>query len=53
LKNPVRVLIDESVLKEEEISIGSGIRSVAIIMKSEDLRQVLQASEIVSLLESS
>ena len=53
LKNPVRVLIDESVLKEEEISIGSGVRSVAIIMKSEDLRQVLQASEIVSLLESS
>ena len=53
LKNPVRVLIDESVLKEEEISIGSGIRSVAIIMKSEDLRQVLRDSEIVSLLESS
>ena len=53
LKNPVRVLIDESVLKEEEISIGSGVRSVAIIMKSEDLRQVLRDSEIVSLLESS
>ena len=53
LKNPVRVLIDESVLKEEEISIGSGIRSVAIIMKSDDLRQVLRDSEIVSLLESS
>ena len=53
LKNPVRVLIDESVLKEEEISIGSGIRSVAIIMKSEDLRQVLRDSEIVSLLEAS
>jgi Cys-tRNA(Pro) deacylase len=53
LKNPVKVLIDESVLKEQEISIGSGIRSVAIIMKSEDIRQVLQESEIVSLLESS
>jgi Cys-tRNA(Pro)/Cys-tRNA(Cys) deacylase len=53
LKNPVSVLIDESVLKEQEISIGSGIRGVAIIMKSEDLRQVLQDSEIVSLLESS
>ena len=53
LKNPVSVLIDESVLKEEEISIGSGIRGVAIIMKSEDLRQVLRDSEIVSLLESS
>ena len=53
LKNPVRVLIDESVLKEEEISIGSGIRNMAIIMKSEDLRQVLRDSEVVSLLESS
>jgi Cys-tRNA(Pro)/Cys-tRNA(Cys) deacylase len=53
LKNPVKVLIDESVLKEEEISIGSGIRSVAIIMKSADLRRALRDSEIVSLLESS
>jgi prolyl-tRNA editing enzyme YbaK/EbsC (Cys-tRNA(Pro) deacylase) len=53
LKNPVKVLIDESVLKEEEISIGSGIRSVAIIMKSADLHHVLRDSEIVSLLESS
>jgi Cys-tRNA(Pro)/Cys-tRNA(Cys) deacylase len=53
LKNPVKILIDESVLKEEEISIGSGIRSVAIIMQSADLRQVLRDSEIVSLLESS
>ena len=52
LKNPVKVMIDESVLKEEEISIGSGIRSVAIIMKSADLRRALGASEIVSLLES-
>jgi Cys-tRNA(Pro)/Cys-tRNA(Cys) deacylase len=53
LKNPVKILIDESVLKEKEISIGSGVRSVAIIMLSADLRQVLRDSEIVSLLESS
>ena len=52
LKNPVKVMIDESVLKEEEISIGSGIRSVAIIMKSAYLRRALANSEIVSLLES-
>src|SRR5215211_9009664 len=38
LRNPVRVLIDESVLKEEEVSIGSGARQIAIIMKSADLR---------------
>lgn len=53
LKNPVRVLIDESVLKEEEISLGSGIRSVAILMKSADLRRALADSDVVSLLEPS
>jgi len=53
LKNPVKVLIDASVLKEEEVSIGSGVRSTAIILKSTDLRQALGKSEIVSLLESS
>ena len=53
LKNKVKILIDASVLKEEEISIGSGVRSTAIIMKSADLRQALNESEVVSLLESS
>jgi len=53
LKNQVKILIDTSVLKEEEISLGSGIRNTAIIMKSTDLRRALQDSEIVSLLESS
>ena len=53
LKNPVRVLIDESVLREEEVSTGSGTRQIAIMMKSADLRQALETSEIVSLLESS
>ena len=52
LKNQVRVLIDESVLREEEVSLGSGVRQMAIIMKSADLRRALRASEIVSLLES-
>jgi hypothetical protein len=39
------------VLKEEEISIGSGVRNTAIILKSADLRQALAEAEIVSLLE--
>jgi Cys-tRNA(Pro) deacylase len=51
LKNPVRVLIDTSVLREEEISTGSGVRNVAIILKSADLRRVLQEAETVSVLE--
>ncbi len=53
LKNQVRVLIDASVLKEEEISIGSGVRNTAIIMKSEDVRRALGDAEIVSLTEES
>jgi Cys-tRNA(Pro)/Cys-tRNA(Cys) deacylase len=53
LQQQIKVLIDVSVLKEEEISIGSGVRNMAIIMKSADLRQALRESEVVSLLESS
>lgn len=53
LKNQVRVLIDASVLKEDEISIGSGVRNMAIILKSRDLRKALGDAEIVSLLEDS
>src|SRR5215216_3815897 len=52
LKTPVKVLIDESVLKEDEISLGSGARQTAIIMKSADLRQALGEAEVVSLLET-
>jgi Cys-tRNA(Pro)/Cys-tRNA(Cys) deacylase len=49
LPNPLRVLIDESVLREEEISIGSGVRNTAIILKSADLRQALGNADVVSL----
>ena len=51
LPNPIKILIDESVLKEDEISIGSGIRGVAIVMKSADLRRALNDAEIVSLID--
>ena len=51
LKNPVKIMIDESVLKEEEISAGSGVRNVAIILKSTDLRRALEEAEVVSLAE--
>lgn len=52
LKNQVKILIDESVLREKEVSLGSGVRSVAIVMRSADLRKALGESDIVSLLES-
>lgn len=51
LPNPLRVLIDESVLREAEISIGSGIRNTAILLESADLRQALKDAEVVSLAE--
>ncbi|HLA08367.1 MAG TPA: YbaK/EbsC family protein [Anaerolineales bacterium] len=51
-RRQVRVLIDASVLREEEVSIGSGVREMAIILKSADLRQALNAAELVSLEES-
>ena len=50
IRKPVQVLIDASVLKEEEVSIGTGIRGTAIILKSTDLRRALNDSEIVDLL---
>ena len=52
LKTELKILIDESVLREEEISLGSGSRQTAILMKSADLRHALGDSEIVSLLEA-
>ena len=51
LPNPIKILIDESALKEDEISIGSGMRGIAIVMKSADLRRALSDAEIVSLIE--
>jgi prolyl-tRNA editing enzyme YbaK/EbsC (Cys-tRNA(Pro) deacylase) len=51
VKNRIRVLLDASVLREEEISIGSGVRNMAIIMKSKDVRRALGDVEIVELSE--
>lgn len=51
VRQPVRVLMDASVLREEEVSLGSGVRNVAIIMKSEDVRKALGEVETVDLSE--
>lgn len=47
----LRVLIDPNVLAEEEISIGSGIRSTTIIMRSSDLKRALGDAEVVELVK--
>ena len=46
LPRPIRILTDESVFQPEEISIGSGMRGVAIIMKPADLQQAIGKVEI-------
>lgn len=49
LPQSLPVLVDPSVLNEEEISMGSGVRNVAIILKSEDLRRALSEAQVVAL----
>jgi Cys-tRNA(Pro)/Cys-tRNA(Cys) deacylase len=46
LPGPVRLLADVSVFASGEVSIGSGLRGTAIILKSADLRQALGQVEI-------
>ncbi len=51
LPNQLKVLIDASVMLEEEVSIGSGMRNTAIILKSTDLHHALKNADVVSLTE--
>jgi Cys-tRNA(Pro) deacylase len=51
LEKPVRVMVEAGVLQEEEVSIGSGMRDTAIIIKSNDLMKGLGDVEVVELFE--
>jgi prolyl-tRNA editing enzyme YbaK/EbsC (Cys-tRNA(Pro) deacylase) len=42
----VRVLVDRSVLEQDEISIGSGVRYTTILMRSDDLLKALGEVEV-------
>jgi len=46
LPGPLRILADENVFTPTEISVGSGQRGTAIILKSIDLRSTLTNIEI-------
>jgi Cys-tRNA(Pro) deacylase len=46
LPRPIRILADNSIFQSEEISLGSGVRGVAIIMKSADLQRALGKIEV-------
>jgi len=52
LPRQLKVLVDPGVTGEEEVSIGSGMRNAAIILKSADLLHALKDAEVVSLTET-
>ncbi len=46
LPTPMRILVDDSVTAQSEISIGSGIRGSTVIMKTADLLRALDGAEL-------
>lgn len=46
LPGSMRVIMDESVLEEEVVSIGSGVRNSTVILKSDDLLRALGDVEV-------
>ena len=46
LPRPIRILADVSAFKPEEISLGSGVRGAAIIMKSADFQRAMGKIEV-------
>jgi Cys-tRNA(Pro) deacylase len=52
LPKPLRVLADESVFQEEEVSIGSGVRNSTVILSQSSLRAALGQIEIARLAEA-
>lgn len=51
LPQPLKVLIDPGIMKQEEISTGSGMSNTGLILKSADLLRILTDAEIVQLTE--
>jgi Cys-tRNA(Pro)/Cys-tRNA(Cys) deacylase len=42
----MRILVDESIFDEDEISLGSGVRNTAVILRTVDLRRALLQAEV-------
>ena len=51
LLKPARVLVETGLLREEEVSIGSGMRDTAVIIKTVNLMKALGRAEVVELFE--
>jgi Cys-tRNA(Pro) deacylase len=45
------VIVEQGVLAQSEISIGSGVRGVAVILRTEDLMRALGTVDVASLVE--
>ena len=45
LPAPLRILADESIFTEEEVSIGSGLRGTTVILAQADLQRLLGVVE--------
>ena len=48
LPQPMRVLTDAGIFLPDEISIGSGVRGVTVIMNSTDLKRALDPVQVVA-----
>jgi Cys-tRNA(Pro) deacylase len=46
IPTPLRILVDQSVLEQDEVSIGSGERGVTVILLVSDLMEVLENAEV-------
>jgi Cys-tRNA(Pro) deacylase len=51
LPAPIPILVDSSLLSQSEISIGSGVRGIAVILRTEDLLRALGPVDVVALVE--
>ena len=51
-RRALRVLVDPGLLNEDMVSLGSGVRGVAVILKTSDLMRGLKDAEIVELVQA-
>ncbi|MEM7032391.1 MAG: YbaK/EbsC family protein [Chloroflexota bacterium] len=53
LPQPLRILVDASVVAQTEISIGSGERNATVILQTSDLMAVLPSAEVENFVDDS
>lgn len=51
LATPIRILADQRIFAEDEISLGSGLRGTAILLRPQDLLKAVPEIEIIDLLQ--